>query len=77
MLKQETSVGIIGGKPRSALYFVGFQDMKLIGLDPHYLQKACESRIELEYNQRNYHCTKSSFLDILKADSSMVLGFYF
>ena len=77
MLKQENSIGIIGGKPRSALYFVGFNDMKLIALDPHFLQKACESRMELEFSSRSYHCRKSNVVDMLKADSSMVFGCYF
>ncbi|PAV55951.1 hypothetical protein WR25_06057 [Diploscapter pachys] len=34
--KLETCVGIIGGRPNRALYFVGISGEKLIYLDPHY-----------------------------------------
>ena len=31
-------IGMIGGKRREALYFVGFHGDQLIHLDPHYTQ---------------------------------------
>jgi cysteine protease ATG4 len=32
--------GIIGGKPKKALYFVGRKDDEYVYLDPHYVQTA-------------------------------------
>ena len=34
----EQSVGAVGGRPNSAFYFVGFQNDKLVYLDPHVTQ---------------------------------------
>ena len=33
-------VGLLGGKPNFALYFVGTQEESLIFLDPHFVQDA-------------------------------------
>ena len=36
------SVGVLGGRPGSSLYFVGAQDERLFYLDPHTVQPALE-----------------------------------
>ena len=38
LMSSPYSVGVLGGRPRRALYFVGFQNDLLIIQDPHYVQ---------------------------------------
>ncbi len=37
-LAMDNCVGIIGGRPRHSLYFVGFQEDSLIHMDPHLVK---------------------------------------
>ena len=36
--KEPSCVGIIGGRPKHSVYFVGFQDDGVIYMDPHLAQ---------------------------------------
>lgn len=36
----EHSVGAVGGRPNSAFYFLGYQNDKLLYLDPHVTQES-------------------------------------
>jgi len=41
MMKKNTFKGMIGGKPKKALYFLGIHNsQEFIYLDPHYVQTA-------------------------------------
>lgn len=62
------SLGIMGGKPKSSLYFIGYQDNEVIYLDPHTTQK-CSTKEE------TYHCKTPLKIPISKIDPSMALGF--
>lgn len=71
------SLGVIGGKPNLALYFIGCVDDEVIYLDPHTTQKAgfvenkeTEEEIELDWT---YHCKYASRINILSMDPSVAL----
>ncbi|KAI6656832.1 Cysteine protease ATG4D-like [Oopsacas minuta] len=67
------SLGMIGGKPKHSLYFLGFQGDSLICLDPHVSQSLVKN-IQREYH--TYHCPGPKKLSCHKLDPSATLGFY-
>eukprot|EP00041_Stephanoeca_diplocostata_P009009 m.136480 g.136480 ORF g.136480 m.136480 type:complete len:396 (+) comp17572_c0_seq4:99-1286(+) len=67
-------VGIIGGKPRHSLYFVGFQGDELIGLDPHQCQPAVGSDGQ-QPRDGSYHCSSPRKIKFATIDPSLALGF--
>ncbi|KAI3653856.1 hypothetical protein MP228_001803 [Amoeboaphelidium protococcarum] len=74
------SVGIAGGKPNSAFYFVGLETRdNLLYLDPHYVQDAVSlskdgSMTDTDLATYSQRVPKS--LDISRLDPSMLLGYY-
>ncbi|KAI3636781.1 hypothetical protein MIR68_005048 [Amoeboaphelidium protococcarum] len=74
------SVGIAGGKPNSAFYFVGLETRdNLLYLDPHIVQDAVSlsqdgSMADTDLATYSQRVPKS--LDISRLDPSMLLGFY-
>ncbi|ESO98867.1 hypothetical protein LOTGIDRAFT_187088, partial [Lottia gigantea] len=72
-LKQ--SVGIIGGKPNHAHYFVGYLGDELIYLDPHTTQVY----VDLEAKSSTdvtYHCPFPGRMKLTQLDPSVAVGFY-
>ena len=77
-LKYYGSVGIIGGTPRHALYFVGSvktpegkETDKLIALDPHTVQ-------DVDYYEMNtYSCREPKLIHMNEMDPNIAIGFYF
>ncbi|CAN7996714.1 unnamed protein product [Ixodes hexagonus] len=69
-LKQ--SLGIIGGKPNHALYFIGVVGEELVFLDPHTTQLACDLDVESPDDQ-SYHCAHASRMNISELDPSIAL----
>lgn len=74
------SLGVIGGKPNLALYFIGCVGDEVIYLDPHTTQRAGSvdgkstgEQIELD---STYHCKYASRINILSMDPSVAVCFF-
>uniref|UniRef100_A0A8D2FND9 Cysteine protease n=1 Tax=Theropithecus gelada TaxID=9565 RepID=A0A8D2FND9_THEGE len=50
------SLGVIGGKPNSAHYFIGYVGEELIYLDPHTTQPAVEPTGSCFIPDESFHC---------------------
>ncbi|BFZ00811.1 hypothetical protein BsWGS_03849 [Bradybaena similaris] len=73
-LKQ--SVGIIGGKPNHAHWFIGYVGKELIYLDPHTTQNVVDLE-EKGTSDITYHCqTPPSRMSFSRLDPSIALVFY-
>ncbi|XP_022919005.1 cysteine protease ATG4A [Onthophagus taurus] len=78
--KFHQSLGIIGGKPNMALWFMGFMGNEVFCLDPHTTQKSgtigkkeTEDEILVDLT---YHCRKAPRMNILTMDPSIALCFF-
>lgn len=74
------SLGVIGGKPNHALYFIGCVGEHVIYLDPHTTQPVSlvEDK-ELSYEKTadlSYHCQRASRSHILNMDPSVAVCFF-
>lgn len=77
------SLGVIGGKPNHALYFIGCVGDEAIFLDPHTTQPVASLPEEksyfaldrLEGADNSYHCTSASRIHILGMDPSVAVCF--
>jgi hypothetical protein len=66
------SLGIVGGRPDSSLYFVGAQGGELLYLDPHQVQQAATGNEDWW----TFRCDVLRTLYINAIDPSLALGFY-
>lgn len=74
------SLGVIGGKPTHALYFIGCVGNEVIYLDPHTTQKSGSVAKKLEEEEiemdATYHCKFSGRIPIIEIDPSVALCFF-
>ncbi|KAL4445539.1 hypothetical protein ABPG74_004613 [Tetrahymena malaccensis] len=76
LLSLKESVGMIGGKPNKAHYFLGFVGNDLLYLDPHYIQESVK-KSKLMDNISTYFEEDIFKMPINKISTSLVFGFYF
>jgi hypothetical protein len=77
LMKNRFSVGIVGGKPKASLYFVGFQDDQLFYFDPHFVRQAVKPDDDFtEDTYASFHARIPQKLPLTSLDPSMALGFF-
>lgn len=78
--KMPQSLGLIGGKPNHASYFIGFVGDEVVYLDPHTTQEAGTVGKKLteeeEDMDRSHHCNFAQRMPLEHLDPSLALCFY-
>jgi len=69
------SLGIVGGKPRAAMYFIAYQDSSLFYLDPHIVQPAIDMSKD-SFSSESFHCAVPHKMPLNSLDPSLAIGFY-
>ena len=70
------SLGVVGGRTGSSLYFVGCQGERLMYLDPHVVQDAVQDPAEPSGAELgSYRCPHILHMDIGNLNPSLAMGF--
>ena len=72
VFRMSASVGIVGGRPGSSFYFIGYQDGSLLYLDPHDAQEAATGSIAVH----SFVPQVVGTLGFDQVESSLAIGFY-
>ena len=76
-LKLPQSVGIIGGRPKHALYLIGYQDENIFYLDPHTTQQTVTTpHGSLRIPDKTFHTTHVESMHFSELDPSLAIGFF-
>lgn len=75
-MKSPYSIGMVGGKPSSALYFVGLHQDDFLYLDPHYVQNSTNLK-NIDALLDTYFCENIKTMKAQHISPSLALGFYF
>ncbi|XP_066570983.1 cysteine protease ATG4A isoform X1 [Amia ocellicauda] len=75
--KMPQSLGVLGGKPNLAYYFIGYIGDELIYLDPHTTQTVVEPEGNGSVDDQSYHCQRTPRrMKVMNLDPSVALGFF-
>ena len=69
------SVGMIGGKPSQALYFIGYTGDDVVFLDPHVTQQTVDldELVDGRFDDSSYHPETCSRMNFLVMDPSLAV----
>ena len=75
--KLPQSVGIIGGRPKHALYLIGYQDEQIFYLDPHTTQSTVSTpQGSLRIPDKTFHTSHIESMHFSELDPSLAIGFF-
>ena len=69
-------VGIMGGRPNKALYFVGHEGDNLIFLDPHFVSDAILAKDYDNFDIESYTWNQAKKLPMQNLDPCLAFGYY-
>lgn len=69
------SLGVIGGKPHSSFFFVGYQDNKVLYMDPHFVQPTVKIDDDPVFPIESYRMEIPQAMPFVDIDPSLALGF--